>query len=117
MAQEIDQSNGRSSIAFVGQVPWHGLGQELTEGQPIEVWAKEAGMDWRIKVSPVLFRDLDSVGNVLNTGGEIETFPGRKLLFRSDTRFPLSIVSDDYKIVQPIEILEFFRDLVGTGGL
>ena len=37
------------SMAYVGDTPWHGLGQELSPKQPIEVWAKEAGMDWRIE--------------------------------------------------------------------
>jgi phage/plasmid-like protein (TIGR03299 family) len=33
------------------------------------------------------------------------------VLFRSDTGTPLSIVSDAFKVVQPGEVLEFFRDL------
>jgi hypothetical protein len=29
MAYEIDQSTGKPAIAYVGQKPWHGLGEEL----------------------------------------------------------------------------------------
>jgi phage/plasmid-like protein (TIGR03299 family) len=36
------------------------------------------------------------------------------ILYRSDTRKPLSVVSDGYKIVQPGQVLEFFRDLCET---
>ena len=43
------------SMAFTGATPWHGLGNQLTENQPIEVWAKQAGMDWAIKETPVRF--------------------------------------------------------------
>jgi hypothetical protein len=43
------------SMAFVGQTPWHGLGNQLTPNQPIEVWAQQAGMDWRIESSDVSY--------------------------------------------------------------
>jgi hypothetical protein len=43
MAHQIEQ------MAYVGQTPWHGLGNQLTPKQPIEVWAKQAGMDWQIE--------------------------------------------------------------------
>ena len=36
------------SMAYVDKTPWHGLGNELAPKQPIEIWAKQAGMDWRI---------------------------------------------------------------------
>lgn len=39
-----------------------------------------------------------------------------KVLFRSDTHAPLSVVSNRYKVVQPKEILEFYRSLVSAGG-
>ena len=41
------------SIAYVGETPWHGLGNELAPKQPIEIWAKQAGMDWRKESSDV----------------------------------------------------------------
>ena len=38
------------------------------------------------------------------------------MLYRSDTLAPLSVVSKRYKVVQPHEVLEFYRDLVDVGG-
>ena len=38
------------------------------------------------------------------------------MLYRSDTHAPLSVVSPRYKVVQPYEVLEFYRDLVEAGG-
>ncbi len=41
MAHQIEK------MAYVGATPWHGLGSQLTQKQPIEVWQREAGMDWQ----------------------------------------------------------------------
>jgi phage/plasmid-like protein (TIGR03299 family) len=44
------------------------------------------------------------------------SFPEQKVLFRSDTNTPLSVVSQRYQVVQPREILEFYRDLTKVSG-
>lgn len=105
MAHYVEQ------MAYVGQTPWHGLGNQLANNQPIEVWQKQAGMDWDIKESPVQF--IDSVDENQRT---LITFPQSKVLYRSDTQTPLSVVSQRYKVVQPREILEFYRDLTEVSG-
>jgi len=99
------------SMAYVGQTPWHGLGHQLPAQQPIEVWAQQAGMDWEIRETPVRFI-TGTAGNL----GAIESFPDNKVLFRSDTNAPLSVVSQRYQVVQPREILEFYRDLTEISG-
>ena len=99
------------SIAFKGTTPWHGLGNHLTENQPIEVWAQQAGMDWNIREASVRF-----VAEHDEKISSIHTFPENKVLFRSDTNAPLSVVSQRYQVVQPREILEFYRDLSEVSG-
>lgn len=94
------------SMAYAGAVPWHGLGNKLEEHQPLEVWAKQAGMDWAIKEAPVQFA-VD--------GGSL-VYPDQKVLFRSDTNAPLSVVSNRYQVVQPAQVLEFYRDLSEISG-
>jgi phage/plasmid-like protein (TIGR03299 family) len=105
MAHLIEQ------MAYVGATPWHGLGSRLTEKQPLEVWQREAGMNWQIQESPVHFKS-DTVGNL----GTIHSFAEQKVLFRSDTKAPLSVVSQRYQVVQPREVLEFYRDLTERSG-
>jgi phage/plasmid-like protein (TIGR03299 family) len=100
------------SMAYVNEIPWHGLGNQLAPKQPLEVWAKQAGMDWRIESSEVRFMS-GSAGTAL---GSIHAFPGQKVLYRSDTKAPLSVVSSRYQVVQPESILEFYRDLTEIGG-
>jgi phage/plasmid-like protein (TIGR03299 family) len=98
-------------MAYVHAVPWHGLGNQLSAGQPIEVWAQQAGMDWSIRESPVSF-----LANDANSPDVTASFPENKVLFRSDTLAPLSVVSQRFQVVQPSEILEFYRDLTEVSG-
>ncbi|MGN2250321.1 DUF932 domain-containing protein [Frateuria sp. GZRe14] len=98
------------SIAYRGEKPWHGLGTRLEAGQPIEVWRARAGMNWSIE-------DADVRYVVGNQGlGVIQSFPSHRVLYRSDTKAPLAVVSKRFQVVQPGEILEFYRDLTEVGG-
>ena len=97
------------SMAYVGQVPWHGLGNQLSRQQPLSVWLKEAGMDWSIKQSDVMF-------NAAEEGLFLRSHDSAQVLYRSDTLAPLSVVSNRYKVVQPEEVLHFYKDLVQAGG-
>jgi len=46
---------GKASMAFAGQTPWHGLGQKLTEDADLDTWIREAGLDYHLMTSPVIF--------------------------------------------------------------
>ncbi len=98
-------------MAYVGDTPWHQLGSVLPPKQPIEVWADKAGMNWQICETPVRFM-ADQAGPL----GQILTFDDQKVLYRSDTKAPLSVVSGRYQVVQPREVLEFYRDLTEVSG-
>ncbi|CAM5555216.1 DUF932 domain-containing protein [Eoetvoesiella caeni] len=54
--------------------------------------------------------------SVVEPQSRIITFPQSKILYRSDTQAPLSVVSQRYQVVQPREILEFCRDLTEVSG-
>ena len=94
------------TMAYANETPWHGLGNPLTQNQPLEVWLREAGMDWNIQSSPVHYMGDDT----------LRPFNDAKVLYRSDTNEALSVVSNRYQVVQPREVLEFYRDLVDLGG-
>lgn len=105
MAHQIERNKltNKAEIAYTGDQPWHGLGQELDQNASIEEWTEAAQMNWEVMGSPVRF-------NVLH--GDLEQFPGQQVLYRSDCKTPLAVVSDEFRVVQPKEVLEFFRDLV-----
>lgn len=107
MAHLIESNAGKAEIAYANARPWHGLGQQLTQDAPIEVWRKEAGLDWEAKLSPVIF----------TTDGEVYSeMPNQNVIYRADTNVPLGIVTNRYKVHQPAEVLEFFNTLVRSAG-
>jgi phage/plasmid-like protein (TIGR03299 family) len=106
MAHEVQTMAYRDTAT-----PWHGLGTKLPEGQSIEAWQQAAGMDWEIISTPVMFTTPSEGGFTFRKN------PERSVLFRSDNNAPLSVVSTNrYQVVQPKEILEFYRELVALGG-
>lgn len=110
MSHELTtRKSGRVEMAFVGETPWHGLGQRLEEGADIETWTTAAGMDWKLQRSKVRFHFGEG-------HQEYACWDDNHVLFRSDTKAPLGLVSKDYKTVQPRQVLEFFRDLVDANG-
>lgn len=112
MAHQLvaNQQTGKIPFAFSGprDAIWHGLGQGLDSGKNIDQWVEEAGFNWRIEKSPAFYERTDGVKT---------EFPGKVVLRRSDTEECLSIVTDKFKVVQPKDVLEFFRDLVEIHGM
>ncbi len=107
MSHEITiRESGFAEMAHVGEKAWHGLGQQIDADATIEQWQVAAGMDWKIARSRVRFGADDNM----------RIMDEKHVLFRSDTKAPLGIVSDNYKIVQPAQVLEFFRDLTEKNG-
>lgn len=106
MSHLIETTNGRAEIAYAGKTPWHGLGQALTPDAPIDVWQREAGLDWHADLAPVHY----------TIDGVTHTMPGQNVIHRSDTGAALGIVTDRYRTHQPGEILDFFNTLVQSAG-
>ena len=98
------------TMAYVGEKPWHGLGNKLEREQSIDAWKESAGMNWTVEESEV--RYISGKNGI----GSINAFPEQKVLYRSDSKAPLAVVSKRFRVVQPGEILEFYRDLTEVNG-
>lgn len=111
MSHELTtRQDGFVEMAYAEGVDrWHGLGNELRHGASIEEWQVASGTDWLIRRTPAYYY-ADRAGT------DLRAWADKTVLVRSDTGAPLGMVSPDYKIVQPYEMLEFFRDLVATHG-
>lgn len=84
----------------------------MPENAPLEQWIEQAGFDWQIEQAPVNYI-------VQNDAGEkrLATMDERFVLYRSDTRKALSVMSGRYQVVQPGTVMEFFRDITADNGL
>jgi phage/plasmid-like protein (TIGR03299 family) len=111
MAHEIMIKNGVAQYASTKR-EWHGLGQLMPVGASVEEWQQQAGMGYEVKRGFVRYAtERDQPAD------QMQVVEDKVVLFRSDTLAPLGVVSDGYKVVQPREVLEFFREWADAGGL
>lgn len=120
MSHELStNSKGQVEFAYLlsdGQA-WHGLGQGLPDGADHDAWVTASGMDWKIQRSKVRYAVARPDTSGVLEPAQLLELPEKHVLFRSDDKAPLGVCSDRYKVVQPREVLAFFKDIVKVGGL
>lgn len=94
------------TMAYVGEVPWHGLGTALPANPTVAQMRKAAGLTWEPAVLEQRF----------TFDGKPRTSPDR-VLVRDDTGFVLDTVGPKYVPIQNAEVLAFFREYVEAGDL
>jgi phage/plasmid-like protein (TIGR03299 family) len=111
MAHELDFSKGIAAFAFTGDRSsiWHGLGQEILPTDDINTIMQKAGLQFAARKARVQYAIAD---------GTMRDFENQSVIYRDDTGAALGTVSDNrYNIVQPVEIMEFFKDFLTANGL
>jgi phage/plasmid-like protein (TIGR03299 family) len=89
------------SIMYVGQTPWHGLGQKLENAPTIEAGIVKAGMDWEVGLK------------ALQT---VDGFPvDHKATYRLSDGQILGVVGPNYRPLQNREAFQWFQPLVESG--
>lgn len=120
MAHELDFSKGQAAIAFRGAVPWHGLGESILPEDSIDDIRIKAGLDYDVIKTPVQYTrsvlHTEPGNTITTTVDRTETSNDHCVLYRSDTGSALSVVSPKYQVVQPKEVVEFYRDLTEKFG-
>lgn len=104
MSHELSFVGGSANMAYVGERPWHGLGERLSPNADIQTWIASAKLDWEALVVPAQY--------VFND--QLHTAPDNFHMVRSDSGESLSVMSRRYKPVQPAEVMAFFRDFILT---
>jgi phage/plasmid-like protein (TIGR03299 family) len=107
MSHEIDMSNDRANMAYIGDKPWHGFGADMREDADLDEWRIEAGLGHSVIEQPCLYMSSD---------GSLIEVPDKKVLVRDDTGYALSVVGINYRTLQPLQVGEFFRSLIERQG-
>ncbi len=116
MAHELDFTRGQAAIAFRGQTPWHGLGESILAQDTVDDIRLKAGLDYDVVKTPVKYQR-----NVIDIQHGSQTTISEQsndhcVLYRSDSGGALSVVSPKYQVVQPRQVIEFYRDLTEKYG-
>lgn len=94
------------TMAYAGEVPWHGLGKKVLPDLTPDQMMQEAGVDWTVRLVPA-YANVD--------GRQVAV--GRSALVRDTDGKVLSVVGEDWKPVQNSEAFEFFHDFVIAGDM
>lgn len=86
------------------QVPWHGLGEPVSNDLTPEQMLKKAGLDWTVERCPQYIKWKKK-----------EIAAGKDALVRSTDGKILTHISEDWEPVQNHEAADFFRDFVKEG--
>lgn len=108
MAHELQIENGKASMMYVGEVPWHGLGTKLDGPATSAEAIRAAKLDWTVRKVPL--RAVE--GKVkLAVPGFSALVPSHKW---GKPQCPvLGVVGADYRPLQNVEAFGFFDAIVG----
>tara|TARA_R110000744_G_scaffold52464_5_gene112398 strand:+ start:2408 stop:3361 length:954 start_codon:yes stop_codon:yes gene_type:complete len=106
MSHELEVVNGEASMAYAGQVPWHGLGTQVEGDLTPTEFQKAAGLDWKVVECPV-YAELN--------GQRVQS--GHNMLIRETDAKPLTIITGDWNPVQNDEAFEFFNEFCEVGAM
>lgn len=101
MAHNID------SMAYYGEVPWHGLGKKVPMGVNAEEMIRTAGLDWEVEMRPARGAKLDRKKRASRY--ELIRIPRPD---RKEEEILLGVVSSRYKSLQNKEAFSFFDPIV-----
>lgn len=116
MAHNIDMTNNRANMAFLGsrQDIWHRLGEQMQPGMSIDAWAKAAGLTWEAIKVPAIAALTGPQFDHIDPAKRFAEVEDRNFVVRSDNGHPLGYVSDRYQPVQPREVLEWFERYIAV---
>lgn len=103
------------SMAYSGEVPWHGLGVEVSNDLTPNQMLKAAGLDWDVqKVQQFYYLNKPSERDPTKTVPKQIKSDDWALVRASDGK-KLSSCSENWEPLQNTEAFEFFADFVSQG--
>jgi phage/plasmid-like protein (TIGR03299 family) len=103
MAHELEIRNGKASMFYVGETPWHGLGKRLESPPTVEQGIREAGLDWTVGMKPLFTGDGEKVDH--------------RATYRVSDGKLFGVVGPGYTPVQNSEAFGWFQPLIEDGAV
>lgn len=94
------------TMAYAGEVPWHGLGKKVPSDLSPEQMLKAAELDWSVQKVPAF----------ASIGGENKNVGWSALVRSSDNRI-LDVVTNDWNPIQNHEAFNFFEEYCRAGDM
>lgn len=104
MAHELEIVNGQAQMAYVGDLPWHGIGTKVEADLTPDQFQKVAGLDWEVEKQPLMTPNGVKV-------------PNKEALVRTSDNSILDVVGTGWNPVQNSEAFEFFHEYVMAGDM
>ena len=113
MKEDI-MSHNVETMAYAGEVPWHGLGVPVSNDMSAYEMMEAAQLNWSVKKQPMYFMPNEDNSNWVNnsTGVLVED---KMLLIREKDNMQLDVVGKNWHPVQNQEAFDFFYDWVEEG--
>ena len=92
------------TMAYAGELPWHGLGTKVIDDLTPEQMMQKAGVDWTVEKQ-----------DMITSGGS--TVKSKQALVRSSDGEVLDIVGKGWNPVQNADAFNFFEDYVKAGDM
>ncbi len=104
MSDNLYMQNGRASMFYTGEVPWHRLGVHLQNPATAQQAIEAARLDFKVQLKPLK--------TIINRKQKI--VPNTFATVRTDTNEVLGVVGSRYEPIQNRDAFAFFDALVGS---
>ena len=108
MAHEIESIDGQAQMAYAGEVPWHGLGTQVSSDLSPHEMMVAAGLDWQVVKKPIQYG---------NSNEKKTTIDNKAALVRETDNQLLSIVGNNWHPIQNEDAFSMFNEMCQAGDM
>jgi phage/plasmid-like protein (TIGR03299 family) len=110
MPDQLSESAGKVEMMYVGEEPWHGLGQRLEKAATSAEAIEAAHLNWEVIKIPLFTKQRRTYRNILD-----KFAVARADKFSSGDTTVLGIVGAGYNLLQNRDAFAWFDGIVGEG--
>lgn len=107
MAHRLSSNSGKAEFAYVGETPWHGLGEQVSEHMtPADAVARV--LPWTVSTRPIAYPTIEG-GAFDRDGGAV------RVIARDDSHTMLGVATKTYQPIQNAQAGDVADALIAEG--